>query len=179
MRKQLLTIAVVILSLSSYAQKGNNALGLGADVGIPTGDFNDLCTVGFGGYLKGLFGVGRSGHVTLTYGYTTYKVKEAIRNAAGVDKLNVGIMPMLIGYRHNAGGLYLEPQLGYGIYSARAKLGNVTGSDSDGAFAWAIGGGFAMEKGFDFGMSYQSLSKDGSSNSWVSLKIGYNISFKK
>ncbi|PZR26859.1 MAG: hypothetical protein DI535_12715 [Citrobacter freundii] len=179
MRKQLLTIAIMIISFSAFSQKGSNRLGLGADVAIPTGEFSDLSGVGFGGYLKGLYGVGKSGQVTVTYSYTVFKVKEDLQNLFGVDKLNVRIMPFMLGYRQNINGFYLEPQAGYGVYSARATVGNQSATETDGAFAWAVGAGYALNKGFDLGVSYQNLSKEGDSNSWISIRLGYNFSFGK
>lgn len=179
MRKQFLTIAIVFTFLSANAQKGLNTWGVGADAAFPVGDFNNLSSFGFGGYLKGLYGVGASGQLTFTYSYTSFKVKEDLQNMLGVDKLNVRIMPFMFGYRQNFKGIYLEPQVGYGIYSARARLGGVSGSDSDGAFAWTVGGGASMGKGLDLGISYQNLTKDSESTSWISLRLGYNFSFGK
>jgi hypothetical protein len=179
MKQLSLAIALLIISLTGYSQKGNNQLGLGVDIGIPTGDFGTLANVGFGGYAKGLFGVGTAGQLTLTTGYSVFKVKEDFQVAAGVDKLNLRILPFLFGYRHNFKGFYIEPQAGYGIFSAKASVGSVSATESNGAFTWATGIGAALKNGFDFGVRYSSATQDGSTDSWVGIHFGYNISFKK
>lgn len=179
MKQLSLAIALLILSLAGYSQKGNNQLGLGADIGIPTGDFGTLANVGFGGYVKGLYGVGNAGQLTFTTGYSIFKVKEDFQVAAGVDKFNYRILPLLFGYRHNFSGFYAEPQIGYSVHSAKATLGSVSATESDGAFTWGVGLGAAVKSGFDFGVRYLSASQDGEAVSWVSIHIGYNISFKK
>ena len=68
-------ILVSSLSYDSYAQKGKNEVGLGLNVGFPVGNFGDSYKAGFGGYVKGLLGVGTSGQATLTTGYNSYKGK--------------------------------------------------------------------------------------------------------
>ena len=179
MKKLLLAVMLFIISFAGYSQKGNNQIGVGADIGIPTGDLGTLANVGFGGYLKGLYGVGNAGQVTFTTGYSSFKVKDEFRVAAGVDKLNYRIFPLLLGYRHNLNGFYIEPQLGYSVHSAKATLGSVSATESDGAFTWGGGIGAAVKSGFDFGVRYLSATKEGDAISWVSIHIGYNFSFKK
>lgn len=178
MKKLLLAVALFI-SLAGYSQKGNNQVGVGADIGIPIGDFATLANVGFGGYVKGLYGVGTAGQMTFTTGYSVFKIKEEFQEAAEVDKLNYRILPLLFGYRHNLNGFYIEPQLGYSVHSAKATLGSVSATESDGAFTWGAGVGAATKGGFDFGVRYLSASQDGDAISWVSIHIGYNFSFKK
>lgn len=164
MKKILLVMVVASMSLLSHAQKGNNQIGVAFEAGIPTGDFGDVVKTGFGGSAKGLLGVGTAGQVTLTVGYTSFGVKDA-------SDAHFTIVPILLGYRHNFSGLYVEPQLGYGSYAV--KEGGV--SVSSGEFTWAIGLGYAMS-GFDIGARYQSASKDGSTTSLVGLHVGYNFS---
>ncbi|MEI9809372.1 MAG: hypothetical protein WDO16_16705 [Bacteroidota bacterium] len=40
-RIYLVILGVVLISASGFAQKGNNQIGVGADVSFPTGDFGD------------------------------------------------------------------------------------------------------------------------------------------
>lgn len=176
--KKLFLAIVLFISLAGYSQKGSNQIGVGADIGIPTGDFGTLANVGLGGYIKGLYGVGTAGQLTFTTGYSVFKVKEEFQAAAGVDKLNYRILPLLLGYRHNFSGFYAEPQLGYSVHSAKASLGSVSATESDGFFTWGIGLGAATKSGFDFGVRYLSAS-DEESISWVNIHIGYNFSFKR
>ncbi len=159
-------LAVCIMASSAvFAQQGNNQIGVGAEVGLPTGDFGDAAKTGFGGYAKGLFGIGEAGQITFTTGYTSYKFK------GGVDA-NWSIIPLLAGYRHNFSGFYAEPQIGYGILGAKADGGE---SDSEGLFTWAVGFGYVVNN-VDFGARYQSGHKDGSTISLVGIHVGYNFS---
>lgn len=166
MKKLVLAICITAISVSSYAQSGKNQIGVGADLGIPTGDVGEGLKTGFGGYAKGLFGIGEAGQITFTTGYTTYKFK------GGGDGSNYHIVPLLAGYRHNFSGFYAEPQIGYGIYGSKIEG---LGSSSEGAFTWAVGFGYVVSN-VDFGARYQSGHKDGSSVALVGIHVGYNFS---
>ena len=151
-------------ALLSHAQRGNNQIGVAFEAGIPTGDFGDAVKAGFGGSAKGLLGVGTAGQVTLTVGYTSFTFKD-------FSDVHWTILPVLLGYRHNFSGFYVEPQAGYGSYAYKQSGVSV----STGEFTWAIGLGYAMS-GFDIGARYQSASKDNSTVSLVGLHVGYNFS---
>lgn len=171
MRKVLFATVLVVASfIGAQAQSGNNQVGIAFDAGIPTGNFGDAFKTGFGGYAKGLLGVGTAGQVTLTVGYTSYKEK----NTTGFD-MKATILPILAGYRQNFSGFYVEPQLGYGSYGAKATINGTESSSSDGAFTWAAGIGYA-KSGIDVGARYQSGEKSGSSTSLIGLHLGYNFS---
>lgn len=172
MKKLFLAICIATVSVTLNAQSGNNQIGVGADLGVPTGDFGDGVKTGFGGYAKALFGIGEAGQVTFTTGYSAFKAKGSIDDF----KSTAGIIPLLAGYRHNFSGFYAEPQVGYSIYAAKIKSEGVSLSSSEGAFAWAAGFGYVINN-FDFGARYQSLHKDGESLAIVGIHIGYNFSF--
>jgi hypothetical protein len=175
MKKVFLAICIATVSSISYGQKGNNQIGVGADVGFPISDFGDRAQVGFGGYVKGLFGIGEAGQITLTSGYTTYSAKTIVKTGLGADKVSYSIIPVLAGYRHNFDGFYAEPQVGYGSYGSKVKGGIFDGSSSGGAFTWAVGFGFA-KNGFDIGARYQSGHDDGTTIAVAAVRVGYNFS---
>lgn len=172
MRKVILVLASVFALSAANAQTGKNQLSIGAEVNLPMGDFGDAFNTGFGGSLKYLHGVGSAGQVTLTTGYSTFKMKGSTDD----ESVKASIIPILVGYRHNFSGVYVEPQLGYGIYGYKEKFGGESSSDSQGAFTWAIGAGYAMEQGLDLGVRYQSASKDGSTTSLIGFRVAYNFS---
>jgi hypothetical protein len=172
MRKVILVLASVFALNAANAQTGKNQVGIAFEVGLPMGDFKDGVKTGFGGSLKYLHGVGSAGQVTLTSGYTMFNAKDV---PSGYT-VKASIIPILLGYRHNFSGAYVEPQVGYGIYGSKFKGGGIDESSSDGAFTWAIGVGYAMEQGLDLGARYQSASKNGSTTSLIGLHIGYNFS---
>lgn len=157
--------------LSASAQKGNNAISIGFDVSNYTGDYNDAYKTGFGGSVKGLYGIGSAGQITLTSGYTFFKGKDMPEDYDAT----ASIIPILAGYRHNLKGFYIEPQVGYGIYGMKMESPDGDFDDSEGAFTWAAGLGYTY-KGFDLGARYQSAHKDGNSSGFIGVRLGYNIS---
>jgi hypothetical protein len=171
MKKVFLAVSIALISVTTYAQKGTNQIGVGADLGVPIGDFGDGYKTGFGGYAKGLFGIGEAGQITVTTGYSSFKAKGSTDDM----KATAGIIPILAGYRHNFSGFYAEPQVGYSIIRSKVKSDGISFSASDGAFAWAIGFGYVVSD-IDFGARYQSATKDGSSISFVGIHVGYNFS---
>jgi len=175
MKKLFIAIAIVTVSLTASAQKGNNQIGVGVDLGLPSSDFGDAAKFGFGGYLKAMYGIGSAGQITLTSGYTTYSAKDDVLNGSGADKIKYGIIPILAGYRHNFDGFYAEPQLGYSIFRSKWEGGGTSVSDSEGMFTWAVGFGYTMS-GFDIGARYQSGSKDGTTIAVVGFRVGYSFS---
>lgn len=168
MKKVILLFVSVITLSAVQAQQGKNQIGIAAEAGLPIGDFGDGFKTGIGGALKGLFGIGQSGQITFTTGYMSFKQKDFDNNSAT-------IIPLLAGYRHNfTGGVYVEPQLGYGIYGSKVEILGEDRTDSEGAFTYAIGVGFAAS-GFDAGVRYQGASKDGSNTSFIGVRVGYNF----
>lgn len=172
MRKVFLTMAAVIaIASASFAQSGKNEISIGPEVGLPTGDFGEAFKLGIGGSVKGLFGIGTAGQITATVGYTSFKMKNS------TDELNIttGLLPILAGYRHNFGGFYVEPQVGYGIMRVKAKMMGESGSDSEGALTWAAGAGYQVG-GIDLGVRYQSSTKDGGSVGFFGLRVAKSFS---
>lgn len=171
----LVVLGIGLFSAAAFAQKGKNQISPAVDVSLPIGDFGDVAPVGIGVTVKGLYGVGEAGQVSLTTGYSSFGAKKEIKDALGADKLRQSLIPILVGYRHHFDGFYAEPQIGYGIFASKIKGGILDGSESDGAFTWAIGGGYIF-KDFDAGIRYQSSHKDGSSRGLIGIRIGYNFS---
>ena len=170
MRKIFFASALAIASfIGAQAQSGNNQVGVAFDLGIPTGDLGDAFKTGFGGQVRGLLGVGTAGQVSLTVGYASFKEKEE----TGADA-KLSILPVLAGYRHNFSGFYVEPQVGYGSYAGKATISGTEVKNTEGAFTWAAGVGFA-KNGIDVGARYQSASKDDYNYSLVGIHIGYNF----
>ena len=170
MKKLLLLLPVILITAFASAQKGNNQIGVAFEVGIPMGDFGDVAKTGFGGLLRGLYGVGEAGQVSFTTGYTTFGWKDLGPDESG----NTWIIPLLVGYRHSFSGFYVEPQLGYGIIGDKYKYAGQSYSDSEGGFAWGGGIGFARN-GFDGGVRYQGITKNGTL-SMIGFHVGYNFS---
>lgn len=168
MRKVFLTMAAVIaIASASFAQTGKNQLGIGAEVALATASGGGTV---FGATAKYLHGVGTAGQVTLTAGALFDSESEGGVKATGTQ------IPILAGYRHNFNGLYVEPQLGYMLTSYKVKIEGLAESNvSDGALAYAIGGGYAFANGLDLGVSYRNGAKSGYTGAIV-FRVGYNFS---
>jgi len=171
MKRIILFFVCAVAMSAAKAQQGKNQIGIAAEAALPLGDFADSHKTGIGGSVKGLFGIGQAGQITFTTGYTSFKGEESTDDF----KYTATIIPLLAGYRHNfTGGLYVEPQLGYGIYGSKVEIMDEDETDLEGAFTYAIGLGFAAS-GFDAGVRYQGASKDGSTTSFVGIRVGYNF----
>ena len=174
MRKSFVVLlATILISAGAMAQKGKNYIGGGADLSMPLGVFADDFNKGAGLYIKGLLGVGQSGAVTFTTGYT------GLKEIADFDETTtkVGIVPLLVGYRHNFNGFFVEPQLGYGLYPYKHNSwedGFYT--EDGGAFTWALGAGYMFNNKIEVSARYQSGTSTGTTIAIFGLRLGYNFS---
>jgi hypothetical protein len=175
----LVLLATALFTSVSFSQKGNNQIGVGADISFPIGDFGDAFKTGFGGYVKGMYGVGTAGQVTLTTGYSSFKAK----GSNDILKMTINVLPVLAGYRHYFSGLFAEPQIGYGNYTAKIKGEDedleIDGKDSEGSFTWAIGGGYVFNEKLEVSVRYQSANRNDSNLGLFGLRVGYNFSLRK
>ncbi len=163
-------LAALLFYASSSAQKGDTQIGVGADLAIPTGEFATYFKTGFGGYVKALLGVGKSGQVSFTTGYSTFK-------AVGDFPLKTGIAPLLLGYRANFNGFFVEPQLGYSLNNAKLNGGDEGVMTSQGgSVMWAAGIGYVFNNKVEVGARYESASSKGSTLGLFGLRLGYNFS---
>jgi hypothetical protein len=169
MRKVFLVLASVFALGAAKAQTGKNQISIGFDLGLPTTSGYKL---GFGGTAKYLHGVGDAGQITLTSGYNTFSEKDLPEGYSA----STNLIPILVGYRHNFSGAYVEPQVGYTIIGSKYDLGSLgSGSESTGGFGYGIGVGYAMEQGLDLSARYQAVSKDGTFG-FIGFRIAYNFS---
>jgi len=176
MKKVFLAIfGIVAFGAASLAQKGNNQITPALELALPTGDAGDASSLGLGVTVKGLYGVGNAGQLTLTTGYLAAGTKKELKDLLGADKITSNMIPILAGYRHHFKGFYAEPQVGYGIYGAKIKGGEFESSESEGAFTWAAGIGYIYNN-FEVGARYQSMHRDGESSGFVGIRLGYNFS---
>jgi hypothetical protein len=173
MRKVFLTVAAVIaIASASFAQKGKNQIGIGAEVGIGTQSGQGTA---FGGTVKYLHGIGTSGQITLTSGALFHS--ESVTDPDDDTKFTATAryIPVLLGYRHNFNGLYVEPQLGYMSTGVTFKLFGQKESLSSGSFAYGIGGGYAFNNGLDLGVSFRNTAES-EATGMIAFRVGYNFS---
>jgi hypothetical protein len=161
-----------LITVISLAQKGKNYIGVGADLSLPMSDFANDFKTGMGGYVKAMLGVAQSGAVTFTTGYSGFK------EIADFDETTTtaAIVPLLIGYRHNFNGFFVEPQIGYGIYPYKHNSEDGFYTDTGGAFTWAAGVGYVFNNNIEVSARYQSGSSTGITVGVFGLRLGYNFS---
>jgi hypothetical protein len=147
-------------------------VGGGADLSLPLGVFADDFNRGVGFYVKGLLGVGQSGAVTFTTGYT------GLKEIADFDETSTkaGIVPLLVGYRHNFNGFFVEPQLGYGLYPYKHSSWEGFYTETGNAFTWALGAGYMFNNKIEVSARYQSGTSTGTTIGIFGLRLGYNFS---
>ena len=175
----LFILGAFLFSVNGFSQKDNNQVGVGADLSFPSGDFGDAFKTGFGGYVKGMYGVGVAGQISFTTGYSSFKAK----GSDDILKASINVIPLLIGYRHHFNGFFAEPQIGYGSYKYKIKGGDddfeIDESDGEGAFTWALGAGYIFNEKIEVSARYQSANRDGGNLGAFGLRIGYNFSLGK
>src|SRR5690606_10275915 len=103
----------------------------------------------------GYVGLGERSQFGISTGYTVFKLKGSTDNY----KVKTSVIPILASYRHNVSLLYLEPQMGYGIYTSTIKTqtgGTSTKTtSSEGGFTWSLGAGVQINV-LDLGIRYQA-----------------------
>jgi hypothetical protein len=170
-RLVLLFALVTVVTFSALAQDekktAGTTLSVGAEVGIPSGDFGDFYKLGLGGSLKVAFPVVTNGSITLSAGYISFSGKEIAGNKIAA----INAIPFKAGFRYNvgAGGFYVEPQVGYAIYKAKGTEG------SEGGFTWAPNLGYTINKMIDLSARYESTSIEGTSFNHIGFRIAYNF----
>lgn len=152
----------------SHAQTGNNQIGIGAEFNVPLGSFGDAYKTGFGGTIKGLYGVGKSGQLTLTTGYSAFKGKSETNLGYSYAGQTFTIVPILAGYRHHFTGLYAEPQIGVTVNGTKASGMHV---ETMTKFAFAVNVGYEIN-GLDLSLRYHT---EGDVLSLFAARIGYNF----
>ena len=140
MKKMVLLLLISQLFLSTMiAQKGQN--GLSVNVETPSILlFNNENGIGFS--LKGFYGVGSSGHLTLSAGISIFHPENSIETMDATTRL----IPFLFGYKQNIHKFFIEPQIGIGELGGKVKL-DLQGSDYARPSIAALYAGF--NTGFD------------------------------
>ena len=174
MRKMyMVLLATILVSVSSFGQKGKNYLGGGLDLSLPTGEFGSYFKTGIGGYVKAMLGVGEAGAVTFTTGYSSFKEAGDWEGFSATQ----GVAPLLVGYRHHFNGFFVEPQIGYAIFNYKENsIENGFYTESGGGFTWAAGVGYVFNNKIEVSARYQTGGNEGSSLSIFGLRVVYNFS---
>lgn len=175
-------VLVVLIALFCLVGMTNAQSKIGVSVqggiGLPMGDFGDAYDMGFGGFATGTYTLNPNLDIIATVGYFTYNNKV-------IDDATFSAIPILGGVRYYFGKDKFRPYVTgmAGIYSCKAKMTifgfDVSATSSD--FGFAAGGGFLLELGkkmdLDVTATYNSISADGATNSWLTVGAGVHFAF--
>lgn len=177
MIKKILLLSVSLLAfIGVNAQKGTNGIQVGARAVFPTEKLNKIANTGFGGSLKGFYGIGSKSsphQVTLEAGYNRFGLKDLPSGASG----SYSAIPLYTGYRYLLGNVVIDTQAGFSInrISGTSSAG-VKANGSQTAFGWAVGAGYLIKK-VELGVKYHSsdLNDDVYDIKFFALRVGYNF----
>jgi hypothetical protein len=153
-----------LLLLNIKAQKNNNALSLNFENAIPIFK-NDG---GFGFFVKGLYGIGASGQLTLSGGVSKFNSKNSIGN----EKTTTRLIPFLFGYKQNIRKFFVEPKIGFGELGGKILINGDYSRPSVAAIFGGLGAGVTINR-FNIGINF--LTANGIEN--TSAGLWYNKSF--
>jgi hypothetical protein len=165
MKRVFLAFAIVAASFAANAQTGKNQLSVGPEIALGLGEGEGTA---LGGTVKYMHGVGTAGQVTLTSGYLFDSETESGFKATTFQ------IPVLAGYRHYFGGLFVEPQAGYISSGLKISYNGESESLSSGSFGYAIGGGYALAQGLDLGVSFRNVAESGAKGA-IHFRVGWNF----
>lgn len=156
MKKVFLVAAFTVAGFVGLNAQKDFKLGAGINVGLPLGDAKDVSSFAVGAELQGELGLSETVKGLATIGYTHFFGKEI---APGIDKINVGAVPILVGARiYPSEQFFVGGQVGYGFF---------TGDGDGGGFAYKPHVGYDAGK-FQLALSYNAISDNGTT-SWLGL----------
>ncbi|WP_316792151.1 outer membrane beta-barrel protein [Pedobacter frigoris] len=175
MKKNLyLFFAIALFPFFTFAQKGSHYLQVSGQAAIPTASLADIVKTGFGGSVKGMYGIGVfPQHLTLEAGYNRFAVKDLPSSASA----HYSAIPVYLGYRANLSGFILESQAGLSFNRIAGSGSGGSASANQTAFGWSLGAGYTY-KSVELGVRYQSSEKgdDVQEIRYVGIRLGYNFS---
>jgi hypothetical protein len=164
-------ISGTVASAQEGETKAGTQLSVGVEVGIPSGDFGESHKLGLGGSAKVAIPVFTDGAFTVSAGYLSFSGKEMTISGITFKNAAANLIPLKAGLRYSfptAGGFYLEPQLGYTIFSGSGN--------SSGAFTYAANVGMLINNMVDVAARYEAASKNGATLSHIGLRLAYAFS---
>ncbi|MDX1326869.1 MAG: outer membrane beta-barrel protein [Arenibacter sp.] len=167
MRKNILmTTFALFVAVGTMAQDGFHKIGVGAEIGLPMGDFGEAYNSGFGATGKVYYGLNENANITGTLGY----IRFGLDGGSDVSG-HMGMVPIMFGYHHDFDGLYIEPQVGLVALSSKIDMSGFGGSSSATEVSLSLGGGYSTGE-WDFGLRYQIVSNA----NFLRARIAYNFS---
>jgi hypothetical protein len=158
--------AITASKAQNVAQVKTNdwRLGVGLNVGVPTGDASNAYSFTLGGDLKLQRDITESLAGTLTTGYTNFFIKDKYKGII----TDFGYIPLKAGIKvFPTKGIYISAELG-------AAFGVQKGSST--SFLYSPGVGIAFAKNYDISARYEGLNQSGQNLGQVALRLAYAFS---
>ncbi|MES2653257.1 MAG: outer membrane beta-barrel protein [Bacteroidota bacterium] len=171
--KLIVFFAFLLSPFFSFAQKNTNYLKVAGQMAIPTGQLADIVGVGYGGSVKGIFGFSKQPqYLTVEAGYNRLGVKDLPAGSSG----NYSAIPVYAGYRARLGQLIFDAQTGVSFNRIAASGPGGSASDTQTAFAWAVGASYEYKQ-VELGLRFQSseANNDTFIIRFVGVRLGYNF----
>jgi len=174
--KILVAVAIVALTAgTSMAQNGR--FSVGAELGLPMGDFKDANGIGIGGTLRYEYPISDALAIGLGVGYITFAAKDITITIpffgdTTVKGSSFNVIPIQAFAKYYFGG---EAQDGfYGMINLGMSNGKSSGEGAEGSTKLS----YAPELGYhltniDLGLRYQMISTEGSTTSWIGVRLAY------
>lgn len=176
MPKQLLFLILFSIFFSATnAQKGNNVLSINAETSIPAFQNNH----GFGFFLKGAHGIGKSGQLTLSVGVSKFNSK----NSTETGDVTTRVVPVLFGYKQNIRKFFIEPKIGIGELGGKISKDGDYQRPSIAAMFGGLGSGYTFKR-FNVGINFLAVRgiDNASAGIWhnknfhyTSIFLGYDL----
>ncbi len=153
MKKIVLSLSIIIVSLTSNAQKDDSKVkfNVGGELALATGNLNIAYSVGLGATAQLEYRIDEKTHLSLNSGIIEY-VGRKIENTTTKIR-NTAVIPILGGVKYNfASNFYGAAQLGISIFS---------GAGQTAKFTYIPGLGFEINDKVDVLLKYSGYSNAG------------------
>ena len=162
MKKYTLLTAIILVSLSSFAQETETqplSFNIGGELAVPVSNLSNISSFGFGISALGEYRVVEAFSVTLSAGYIHFFGK----SFGGYTAPSLGQVPLLAGGRYYfIKNVYASGQLGISIFNK--------GLGSGFTYVPGIGAKFSN---LDATLKYMGASVEGGTLSNISLRFAY------
>jgi hypothetical protein len=168
-----LGFAVVVATANAQTEPAKGVrLSVGADAGLPVGDFNKAYDWSLGGSLQADFPVASQLYVTLNAGYNNFFVKDGILLTKDLQ-----LIPVKAGLKYfPVKSFYLQGEAGTAFLANKKDIG----ATNSASFVYAPQVGYLIGLGgsnyLDAGVRFESNSKfynNGKSNNFFGLRVAY------
>lgn len=170
MKKVFTLVFVSAISFASLAQKKESKaiFSIGVEGAMPSGSLSESHNFGIGASTKIAMPVSNSAAFTISVGYISFSGKTVTILGSSFKNDAFNIIPIKAGIRGSFdGGFYIEPQLGYTIFSSS--------NNNSGAFTYAPVIGFTTASNVDFSFRYESATKENSTLSHFGVRLAFGL----